>query len=343
MTKILAVEELKEGMIVSEDVLNKDTGVILIAKDTNISKLLIERLNIHGIRSIKIKKEEKPYNYNKDLMISYSKVTNKLEDIFSDVKSFSRIDSNEVYDEMKDFTKEILKERDIVTQMKRLSKKDDYTFNHSLGVSMLAISLGKWAKFSQEEIFELSMVGLFHDLGKLRISNDIINKPGKLSKEEFDEMKKHPIYAYDMLVETGDFNESILLGVLQHHEKLDGSGYPYKLKAYEICEYARVIAICDIYHALISKRSYKDKENPLRVADYLKKESFSSLDPKLTHIFLENVSKFYVGSRVLLSSGDIGTIIYVYPQDRTKVIVNVGGNFINFLEPQKNKIVEIVL
>lgn len=342
MSRRLSINKLEEGMIIKRDIINKKTGVSLVAKDTVISESLIRKLSFHHIKFAEIKNNEKAYNYNEDLIISYSKVENKLKDIFSDVRSHERINSSEVFDEMKNFTKEILKERDIITKMNMLSEKDDYTFNHSLAVSMLAISLGKWAEFTKQEILELSMVGLFHDLGKLKISDEIINKPGKLTKEEFAEMKMHPSYGYEILLEAGDYNRRILLGVLQHHEKLDGSGYPSGLKGDEINKYARVISICDIYHALISKRSYRDKENPLRVASYLKTESFNSLDPKLTHLFLENVSRFYVGNKVLLDNGDIGKIIYVYPQDKTKVIVNVDGNFINFLEPQKVEIVEII-
>lgn len=111
----------------------------------------------------------------------------------------------------------------------------------------MAIALGKWLGYSEESILELSIVGLLHDIGKLKIPEEIVNKPGKLTSDEFGLMKSHSFYSYEILLETGDFNEDILLGVLQHHEKVNGTGYPNGLKGEDIHKYAKIIAVCDIY------------------------------------------------------------------------------------------------
>lgn len=343
MTRLLTIDRLEEGMILGKDIINKRTGVVLITQNTVITKQLIEKLNINEIKVVSIMKEVNLNIQNKSLMASYSKLENKLESLFEDAKLSSEVLVDEVFYEMKNFAEEVSKERNILTQMRMLHNKDDYTFNHSLAVSILSISLGKWAEYSENQIFDLAMAGLFHDIGKLKISDDIINKPARLTDGEYEIIKQHSFYGYEMLLETGRFSEDVLLGVLQHHEKMDGSGYPNKLRGDEIHEYAKIVSICDIYHALISRRTYRDKKSPLKVADYIKGESFYSLDPNLTHIFLDNISKFYVGNRVLLSNGKIGTIIYIHPQDRTKVIVKVGEDFLNFLNPQDVEIVEIII
>ena len=343
MVRLLNIDKLEEGMILEIDIVSKETGVTLITKDTIITEQHIMKLFKHKIRTINVKEKEKTYNYNEKLMISYSKVEEKLDDLFDDFKNGNNLAVDDVLDEMEDFAQEISKERDILSQMRLLNQKDDYTFNHSLAVSVLSISLGKWNNYSDEKIFDLAITGLLHDIGKLQVPDEIINKPGKLTDGEYEIVKKHSRNGYDMLAQTGKFNDDILLGILQHHEKVDGRGYPQNLKGDEIHEYAKIVSICDVYHALISKRSYKDKKNPLKVADYIKHESFSSLDPYLSHVFLENISTFYVGNDVLLSDGEIGTIIYIHPQDRTKTIVKVGENYINFLNPQDIKIVEIVV
>ncbi len=343
MVKVLTVDKLEIGMVINDDIINQRTGVILIAQNTVMTKQLIRKLIIYGIKTVKIKEEANTYKYNEELMICYSKVEKKLDNLFSDVRNGKRMVVDEIFDEMKDFAEEVSKERDILTQMRLLDKKDDYTFDHSIAVSILSISLGKWANYSKEQIFDLAIAGLFHDLGKLKIPDEIINKPGKLTEEEFEMIKKHSLYSYKILLETEKFNEDILLGVLHHHEKMNGLGYPNKLKSEHIHDYAKIITICDIYHALISQRIYKDKENPLKVAEYIKGESFDSLDPYLSHLFLNNISKFYVGNKVLLSDGKVGTIVYIHPQDKTKVIVRVGENFINFFNPQEVEIVEIIV
>lgn len=343
MSKILTVDKLESGMILEENVINHKTGVVLIVKNTVMTKNLIRKLFLYGIETVHIKEEINEYSYNQELMVSYSRVEEKLDNLFDNIRTGNDVEVDEVFYEMKGFAVEVSRERDILTQLRLLHKKDDYTFNHSISVSILAISLGKWAKFTKDEIFDLSIAGLFHDIGKLRVPDNIINKPGQLTPEEYEIVKQHSLYSYNLLMETEKFSEDVLLGVLHHHEKLNGLGYPNNLKGDEIHQYAKVITICDIYDALVSQRTYKEKENPLRVADYIKDESFTSLDPALSHIFLENISRFYVGNKVVLSNGETGKIVYIHPHDKTKVIVKAGENFINFFNPQSVEIVNIIV
>lgn len=341
MDNIINVEDLKCGMILEDDIINYKTGVILVPKNNIITEQLIRKIINNEIEKVNIKKGSNRYNY--DLINSYEKLENKLDDLFGDMKNMNSVMIDDVLSEMDTFARVVSEERNVLMQMRLLNQKDDYTFNHSLSVSILAISLGKWLNYSKHQIFELSLVGLFHDLGKLEIPNSIINKPAKLEKEEYEIMKEHSMHSYFMLLETGKFSDDVLKGVLHHHERRNGTGYPNSLIEDEIHNYAKIVSICDVYHALTSKRVYKDKESPLKVAEYIKRESFSSLDPYLTHIFLDNISMFYVGNEVLLSNGETGMIVYVHPQDKTKTIVKVGEEFINFLIPQEIEIVDIIL
>lgn len=344
MSNLISVDKLEMGMILEKDVINTNTGTTLIGSNRAITKTLIENMLKNGIREVFIKDEEVPIEkYNEPLIEKYAKVEEKLNHLFIKVKNGKKIAASGIVNDMKEFIDEVKEERDILTQMRLLKKKDDYTFNHSLGVSTLAISLGKWLNYSSEEIEELAIAGLFHDIGKLKISDDIINKPGNLTEEEFDIIKKHPFYSYQMLAETEKFNDDILLGVLQHHEKFNGTGYPNKVTGERIHKYAKVIAICDIYHALTSRRVYRDRENPLIVAEYLRKESFTNLDPHIVQVFLKNISKFYVGNKVVLSNGEIGVIVYIHPQDTTKPIVKIGDAFIDFLTTKDIEIVDIII
>ncbi len=342
--KLTSIDKLDIGMILDKDVIDIKTGAVLIPENTAITKAYIEKLNIHGIHFVFTKEEVIPEGLrNEGLTKEYSKVENTLNNIFNEIKEGKKLESDRITSEMNNFVKEIALERDILTQMRLLRKTDDYTFNHSLGVSILAITLGKWLNYSQDEIEDLSIAGLFHDIGKLKISDKIVKKPGKLTEEEYLEMKKHPLYSYEMLLETKRFNEDILLGILNHHEKIDGTGYPNGIKGDKIHEYAKIIAICDIYHAITSNRVYRDKDSPLRAADYLRQESFKSLDPHITQVFLKNISTFYVGNKVLLSDGSTGIIVYIHPQDETKPIVQVDDKFIDFLQPQNVEILDIII
>lgn len=344
MARLTTTNKLDVGMILDKDVVDLRTGAILIPENTAITKPFIKKLYDNRIHFVYIKDEEIPDGLRNEAMSKeYEKVERNLLNIFKDIKEGKALDTNKVAVEIKNFAKEIVGERDILTQMRLLKKKDDYTFNHSLGVSVLAITLGKWLEYSAKQILDLSVVGLFHDIGKLKISDSIVLKPGQLDDDEAKEMMMHSTYSYEMLLETGNFSDDILRGVLEHHEKFNGTGYPKGLKGEEIHEYARVISICDIYHAITSNRVYRDKDSPLRAADYLKQESFTTLDPNMTQVFLKNISRFYVGNKVLLSDGTTGIIVYIHPQDETKPIVQIGDKFMDFLQPQDLEILDIII
>lgn len=331
-------------MTLDKDVVHEQTGTILIPEGTSLTRPFINRLDSYGIDTVFIREEIIPDElYNKEFIAEYSLVENRLESIFEEVQTGKDIETCEIIDEIHGFVNQVALERDILTQMRLLRKKDDYTFNHSIGVSILAITLGKWLDYPEEKLRELAITGMFHDIGKLKIPDSIVKKPGRLTVEECREMKKHSYYSYEILAATNKFSPDILQGALQHHEKCNGSGYPHGLSGDKIHPYAKIISICDIYHALTSNRVYKDKDSPFKTADYLRKESFGALDPHITHVFLKNISKFYVGNKVLISDGSTGNIVYIHPQDETRPIVKIGDKFVDFMEKQDVEILDVII
>ncbi|MCK9444711.1 MAG: HD-GYP domain-containing protein [Tissierellaceae bacterium] len=344
MGKLMSIKSVETGMVLDMEIIDQKTGAVLVPEGITLTKSLIEKLKGNNVSSLIIREEEVPAALkNEGFTKEYSKMSEGLESVFEKAMQNGEIKTDEVMYQMEGFVSEVSKEADILTQMRLMKKTDDYTFNHSLGVSILALTLGKWLGYSEVQVQELAVAGIFHDIGKLRIPIDIVRKPGKLTEDEFDLMKKHSFYGYEMLQKTGEFSNGILLGVLQHHEKVDGTGYPNGVKADKIHDYGKILAICDIYHALTSNRVYKDKDSPLTVADYLKKESFISLDPYMTQVFLKNISKFYVGSKVLLSNGTTGLIRYIHPQDENKPIVQIGDKFLDFMKAQNVEILDILI
>ena len=336
--------ELESGMVLADDVVSIRTGVILIPKGTILNKKSIRKIYNRGIKFVYIyDKDDISNNLEKDkLEIKYEILSDKLDNVFTDVKIGKKIILTEINDEIDDLIDEIIDNNNILAIIRELEEKDDYTFNHSLNVSMLTTMLGKWLGYSQKKIKQLTIAGLFHDIGKLKIDENIINKPGKLTDIEFEEIKKHTIYGYNILKETVGISKNVSLAVLQHHEREDGSGYPLGLKKNEIHEYAKIIAICDTYDAMTSNRVYKPKKSPFFAAEILRDEGFNILNPKMTKIFLDKIAGFYVGCTVLLSNGEEGDIIYIHPQAPTKAIVKLGDEFIDFLKPQDLEIVDII-
>ena len=336
--------ELKPGMVLADDVGSERSGAILISKGTVLNKKNIKKIYDQGIKYAYIYDEDDILNdFDEDkLEIRYEVLADKLDNVFTDIKIGKKIILTEINDELDDLIDEIIDNDNILARIRELEEKDDYTFNHSLNVCMLATMLGKWLGYSQKEIKQLALSGLFHDIGKLKIDENIINKPGSLTDEEFEKIKKHSIYGYNILKETVGISKNISLAILQHHEREDGSGYPLGLKGNEIHEYAKVIAICDTYDAMTSNRVYKPKKSPFFAAEILRDEGFNTLNPKMTRVFLDKIAGFYVGCTVLLSNGEKGDIIYIHPQAPTKAIVKSGDKFIDFLESQDLEIVDII-
>lgn len=335
--------DLKPGMVLAEDVGSLTSGAILVSKNTVLNKKTIERIFGYRINHVFIYSEEDMISeIDNKLEVKYEILADKMEDVFTDIKIGKKIILNEINEELDDLVDEILENDNILGRMRELEEKDDYTFNHSLNVSMLSTMLGKWIGYSQKQIKQLALTGLFHDIGKLKIPDNIINKPGKLTDAEFAKMKQHSIYSYNILKETIGISSNIAMGALQHHEREDGSGYPLGLKGSEIHEYAKIIAVCDVYDAITSNRVYRTKVSPFFAAEILSGEGFTVLDSRFTRVFLDKIAEFYVGCTVLLSNGDKGQIIYIHPQDRTKAVVKVGDEFIDFLKPQEIEIADII-
>lgn len=193
-----------------------------------------------------------------------------------------------------------------------------------------------------KDLRKLGYTGVFHDIGKCRIPLEILNKPDNLDEKEWNIMKQHPIYGYSILKKNKILSNDVLMGVLVHHERKDGSGYPLGLKEEKIHTYGKIVAVADIFDAMMSDRVYRKKRPPFQVAEYISDRSFDSLDPYISRIFLEGISRFFVGNIVRLSDGRIGKIVYIHPQQHTKPVVLAGGEFLDFSKKMEITIVEII-
>ena len=185
---------------------------------------------------------------------------------------------------------------------------DEYTFKHSVDVAAIAMIIGKQYGMNNIEVYELGVAGLLHDIGKSRIPKEILDKPGKLTDEEFADMKKHSYFSYDIIRDKKEFNERIKLAVLEHHEKLNGSGYPLRLEPVKISIYARILAVADIYDALVTDRPYK-KAYPKRDAIEIIMSMTEELDLSVMQAFLRSVILYPVGSNIYLSNGEWARVV----------------------------------
>ena len=149
-----------------------------------------------------------------------------------------------------------------IKSLMSIATHDYYTHTHSINVAIYALSLGSFMKLKPDALSELGEAALLHDLGKSKIDAAIINKNGKLTDQEYAEMKKRPSLGYTIGLKLGIKNRKILEGIRHHHEKMDGTGYPFRMRGEAIPYYARIIGLCDIFDALTSRRSYKEPMVP---------------------------------------------------------------------------------
>ena len=189
-----------------------------------------------------------------------------------------------------------------------LKTSDEYTFKHSVDVATISMVLAKQQGLSKQEIYEIGVAGLLHDVGKTKIPPEILNKPGKLTDEEFEMMKNHSAYGYNMIRNRPEFNPAICLGVLQHHEKINGNGYPLGFESNKICPYAKILTVADIYDALVTERPYKAAYTQRDAVEMIMSMT-NELDMAAMKSFLESMILYPVDSIVQLSNGEKARVV----------------------------------
>jgi putative nucleotidyltransferase with HDIG domain len=229
--------------------------------------------------------------------------------MFNDVRMGKAVDlavSDMVIDEI---SESIARNTTALVSLVRLKNQHDYTYMHSVAVCALMIALARQLKLSPAEVREAGAAGLLHDLGKMAVPSALLSKPGKLTDDEFVTVRQHPQAGYEMLKQAGGIGEIAMDVCLHHHEKMDGSGYPHRLKGDQISLYARMGAICDVYDAVTSDRAYKQG---WPAAESLKKMASwcdTHFDAQLFHAFVKSVGIYPAGTLVRLRSGRLGVVI----------------------------------
>ncbi len=211
--------------------------------------------------------------------------------------------------------------------LRRVRRYDDLTYIHSLNVAILCHEFANWIHMPEEEQDILTLAGLLHDVGKMGIPGKIIKKAGLLTDEEYELIKQHPQKGYDFL-KKHPLDERIMNVALMHHERCDGSGYPQGLKADEIDDFAKIVAIADYYDALTSARVYREPHCPFEVFRMLQQER-DKFDSTYLAVFMEGVASFYIGCEVVLSNQKRARMVDTNPTDQSNPIVKMDGLIVN--------------
>lgn len=352
---------LVPGMVVAKDVHNAN-NILVMGKNTVLTDESITKLTFHSIYSVYIKDEvvevpkapsyERVYTPSKIketeefkvFKATYDKEVEELEATFQDIISMQaqKIGISELCQKatrMLDDTRGGIHVFDILHNMRDY---DDSTFNHSMNVALICNVFADWMHMSAMEKEIATVCGLLHDIGKLRIPEQIVKKAARLTDEEYDLIKTHPMEGYNILFESR-FIASIQNAALMHHERSDGSGYPLGLKGNQIDKFAKMVAIADVYDAMTAARVYRGALCPFKVIEMFEKEGLSMFDPEYILVFMENIVQTYIKNWVRLSNGKEGEIVMLNKQKLSRPVILCGTEFINLADHPEISIEEVMI
>jgi HD-GYP domain-containing protein (c-di-GMP phosphodiesterase class II) len=237
--------------------------------------------------------------------------------MFTEVRLGNAIEPGECVSLVDDVVESINRNPDALLSLARLKNADEYTYLHSVAVCALMVALGRQLGFDDAQCHEAGMAGMLHDLGKAAMPQDVLNKPGKLTPEEFAVIKQHPVRGYEMLLAGGDVSEGVLDVCHHHHERVDGTGYPGGLADERISLLARMGAVCDVYDAVTSDRPYKAGWDPAQALSQMATWK-GHFDTAIFQSFVKSVGIYPTGSLVRMRSGRLAVVLDQNPAALTR-------------------------
>ena len=243
--------------------------------------------------------------------------------MFNEVRMGQAVNAADAMPLVEEITASVSRNEGALISLVRLKHKDDYTYMHSVAVCALMVALSRQLGMDDKQTKQAGLAGLLHDIGKSAIPLDILNKPGKLTDEEFDIVRGHPKAGHEILLASNGVDEVALDVCLHHHEKVDGTGYPHKLPNDEISIFAKMGAVCDVYDAVTSNRPYKEGWEPGVSLQRMAQWSKTHFDDRVFKAFVKSVGIYPIGSMVMLQSGRLGVVVDQNPVSLLKPLVKV--------------------
>jgi len=360
--KKLSLDSLRIGMVLAQDVIDPKTGEVVAEKNKALDQDTLSKLKIFYIENEdEAPVEPDPAKEDEEILAgsipylpenqrqsyinfknAYAKSYDKIQEYMSSIQSGEMPELSELNKITDDIMRTVRHKSDVFAYLNYLKSRGDFLYDHSVCVSLVCRVFAEWLKFSHEETETLVSVGLLHDIGMVKISETIINKEEKLSDEEFVKVTMHPIYGYNML-KNFDIPDDVKFAVLQHHERIDATGYPNHLNGGQINRYAKVIAILDVFGAMIYDRPYREKFAPFSVIKTFEREYLGKLDTEYLMIFLQNIAYNYIERSVRLSNGKVANVVFINKAQCSAPIVRLeDGEYVDLLFDKSIHIEEVL-
>ena len=346
--EFLTVLELKTGMIITKDVMQN--GNLLIKEGSIVSEDMISRLNkAYFLEKIEV-------SISKEVIAQSTKEAEmqKVEETFKEISTgrndmflkLDKVKENKVND-LRIFSEKIQKELKstevVISNVVFKGSGEDSIYRHGVNVATLSALLGKWIGLEQSKINLLIYAALLHDFGMTKLEEKVPGKPDILIQEKYKVVKQHAKIGYKYVDSIPYLDKSVSYGVLMHHEREDGSGYPLAITGEKIHCFAKIIAIADELDVMNSDETYKNERGPFEILEIIKEKSLQKLDYEYSKIFLEHIANYYMGEDVLLSTGERAKILQINVNYLSRPLILKDGDFLDLSKNKNIYIKELIL
>lgn len=338
---LVKTDFLVEGCILSKDIkgymghpiMNKKTiltsELIEVLKVFLIQEVSVEKMLIDGERFIPkeiIDKELDDTEDSSDFITHYLKTVQTYKQLFKNWQAGSKVEVAIIRSSLIPLVVKALEEPSAILKLHHYSNKEDYIYHHAISTGLIGALIAFKMKCELADIYQVALGGCLADCGMAKLAPSIFNKATSLSLEENEEVQNHPISSYQMIKDSSIITDSVKLAVLEHHGRLDGSGYPHKMRAKTMHLFSKIIAVADVFHAMTSERVYRKKQPPFKVVEMILHDSFGQFDITVVQALLACFSSFAVGTKVKLNDGSIAEIMFINANSQTRPLVRLYDN-----------------
>lgn len=346
----LHTTELVSGDLITEDIFNH-YGLLILSAGTYLTNEEITKLFRHNVEYIEIERKvtdrrTTPAPNSAESLAErfqplFGEAMDGVEHMFFQAAADGKFDRDNVITFFKPLADKFSEQKDIVSLLMTIEEADSFTYRHSVQVGMISYYLAKWMGKSEEEAVSIGRIGYTHDIGKCRLAPELLTK-ADLTDSEMETYKQHSRYGYEINEQSGDDPLPALVA-LQHHERLNGSGYPDGLTSEQIHPISKLVAIADLYSELITPHSGTKPRDLFSVLQELHRLSFGELDAKAVQVFIEHMLPQFVGKQVLLTDGRIGTIVMINASDYFHPLIRFSDGFLDMSASRQVEIAKVFM
>lgn len=337
---IMPIAECISGMKIMQSIVDLRTGTTIVGKGQVLTDEIINKIKNfeHSQVWIATPAEASTWQVDPKIFESYKGYAQALKNILEETRKDNQtLSIHQLIDLADSMASEFKEEYEVLSCVHLINQLQKDTYDHSINVAFLSLLIGRWEGYDSNKLKDLVLAALLHDIGKILISPHLMDK----SEEEMNVMEKleyrrHTIYGYEKLSSYQEMSIEVLKGVLSHHERCDGSGYPLSIKESKLNDIAKIIAITDTYDEL-------RRHN--HIFDVIRKLGGTMLRKFEVHLLFEfcnNIMNYYIGASVLLNTGQVGEVVFIQPQAWGRPIIEVNGETMNLHEKNQIQIVKVL-